>query len=156
MSQHKPNTFRAGPDAEGRFGIHGGRFVARNLDAPDSQIRGSVEASKNRCGFHRRDGFLSQTLHRQTFASIFLRAVSPRILAGRAFISNAMNSTIPARIKSIMWLGQALLAKRMGKTKIIAETGAGQHGVATATACALFDMECDVFMGAGRCDAPKT
>ena len=44
-------------------------------------------------------------------------------------------------------LGQALLAKRMGKTKIIAETGAGQHGVATATACALFDMECEVFMG---------
>ena len=43
--------------------------------------------------------------------------------------------------------GQALLAKRMGKTKIIAETGAGQHGVATATACALFDMECEVFMG---------
>ena len=70
MSQHKPNTFRAGPDAEGRFGIHGGRFVAETLMPLILKLE-SVEASKNRCRFHRRDGFLSQTLYRQTFAFIF-------------------------------------------------------------------------------------
>ncbi len=69
------------------------------------------------------------------------------------FKRDELNHTGAHKINNV--LGQALLAKRMGKTKIIAETGAGQHGVATATACALFNLECEVFMERRRCAQTK-
>src|SRR5574337_42678 len=99
----KPNSFRAGPDERGRFGVYGGRFVAERLT---DHLRG---------------------------AKVY-------------FKRDELNHTGAHKINNV--LGQILLARRMGRSRIIAETGAGQHGVATATACARFGLKCIVYMGA--------
>lgn len=141
------NSFQTGPDEDGRFGIHGGRFVAETL----MPLILSVEQAY-------RDAQVDPEFERELryYQTHYIGRPSPLYFAERLtkyfggaklyFKRDELNHTGAHKINNV--LGQALLAKRMGKTKIIAETGAGQHGVATATACALFDLECEVFMGA--------
>ena len=147
MDQTVLNSFQSGPDEDGRFGIHGGRFVAETL----MPLILSVEKAYREAQAD--DEFARQLKYYQTH---YIGRPSPLYYAERLtdyfggaklyFKRDELNHTGAHKINNV--LGQALLAKRMGKTKIIAETGAGQHGVATATACALFDLECEVFMGA--------
>ena len=147
MSQHKPNTFRAGPDAEGRFGIHGGRFVAETLMPLILKLEEAWQAAKTDADFTAEMDFYRKHYIGRPSPLFFARRITAHFGGARLYFKrDELNHTGAHKINNV--LGQALLAKRMGKTKIIAETGAGQHGVATATACALFDMECDVFMGA--------
>ena len=147
MSQHKPNTFRAGPDAEGRFGIHGGRFVAETLMPLILKLEEAWKQAKTDADFIAEMDFYRKHYIGRPSPLFFARRLTAHFGGARLYFKrDELNHTGAHKINNV--LGQALLAKRMGKTKIIAETGAGQHGVATATACALFDMECDVFMGA--------
>ena len=141
------NTYRNGPDEGGHFGIFGGRFVAETLMPLVLEVEKAYTAAKQDLAFI--DEFEYYKKH-------YIGRPSPLFLAARlsAHYGGAklylkrdeLNHTGAHKINNVM--GQALLARRMGKTKIIAETGAGQHGVATATACALFGMECEVYMGA--------
>ncbi|MEC7572705.1 MAG: pyridoxal-phosphate dependent enzyme, partial [Pseudomonadota bacterium] len=141
------NTYRNGPDEGGHFGIFGGRFVAETLMPLVLEVEKAYTAAKRDSAFI--DEFEYYKQH-------YIGRPSPLFLAARlsAHYGGAklylkrdeLNHTGAHKINNVM--GQALLARRMGKTKIIAETGAGQHGVATATACALFGMECEVYMGA--------
>ena len=141
------NTFRAGPDEDGHFGSFGGRYVAETL----MPLILDVEAAWSKA---RSDPDFWSEL--RPYHVQYIGRPSPLYLASRLtehfggarlyFKRDELNHTGAHKINNVM--GQALLARRMGKTRIIAETGAGQHGVATATACALFDMECEVFMGA--------
>ena len=147
MSQHKPNTFRAGPDAEGRFGIHGGRFVAETLMPLILKLEEAWRQAKTDADFSAEMDFYRKHYIGRPSPLFFARRLTAHFGGAKLYFKrDELNHTGAHKINNV--LGQALLAKRMGKTKIIAETGAGQHGVATATACALFDMECDVFMGA--------
>ena len=147
MSQHKPNTFRAGPDAEGRFGIHGGRFVAETLMPLILKLEEAWRQAKTDADFIAEMDYYRKHYIGRPSPLFFARRLTAHFGGARLYFKrDELNHTGAHKINNV--LGQALLAKRMGKTKIIAETGAGQHGVATATACALFDMECDVFMGA--------
>ena len=147
MRQHKPNTFRAGPDAEGRFGIHGGRFVAETLMPLILKLEEAWKQAKTDADFTAEMDFYRKHYIGRPSPLFFARRITAHFGGARLYFKrDELNHTGAHKINNV--LGQALLAKRMGKTKIIAETGAGQHGVATATACALFDMECDVFMGA--------
>ena len=147
MSQHKPNTFRAGPDAEGRFGIHGGRFVAETLMPLILKVEEAWRQAKTDADFIAEMDYYRKHYIGRPSPLFFARRLTAHFGGAKLYFKrDELNHTGAHKINNV--LGQALLAKRMGKTKIIAETGAGQHGVATATACALFDMECDVFMGA--------
>jgi tryptophan synthase beta chain len=149
-----PNTFRQGPDGRGRFGQFGGRFVAETLMPLILEVEQAYEAAK------RDPQFDAEWRHLLTH---YVGRPSPLWYAGRLtehlrkeaapdkgakvyFKRDELNHTGAHKINAV--LGQILLARRMGKRRIIAETGAGQHGVATATACALFDLPCTVFMGA--------
>lgn len=147
MREKASNSYRNLPDDNGRFGIHGGRFVAETLMPLVLDVEKSYHAAR------KEQSFLSELLYYQKH---YIGRPSPLYFAERMtahfggaklyFKRDELNHTGAHKINNV--LGQALLAKRMGKTKIIAETGAGQHGVATATACALFNLECEVFMGA--------
>ena len=146
MDQAVLNSFQSGPDEDGRFGIHGGRFVAETLMPLILSVEQAYRDSQADPEFARQ---------LQYYQTHYVGRPSPLYFAERLteyfggaklyFKRDELNHTGAHKINNV--LGQALLAKRMGKTKIIAETGAGQHGVATATACALFNMECEVFMG---------
>jgi tryptophan synthase beta chain len=147
MREKASNSYRNLPDDNGRFGIHGGRFVAETLMPLVLDVEKSYHVAR------KDQSFLSELLYYQKH---YIGRPSPLYFAERMtahfggaklyFKRDELNHTGAHKINNV--LGQALLAKRMGKTKIIAETGAGQHGVATATACALFNLECEVFMGA--------
>ncbi|MCG8511632.1 MAG: tryptophan synthase subunit beta [Rhodospirillales bacterium] len=143
---NKPNTYRAGPDDHGRFGIYGGRFVAETL----MPLILDVERAYNQAAAD--PGFAAD---KERYFKHYVGRPSPIYLAERMteelggariyFKREDLNHTGAHKINNC--IGQALLARRMGKKRIIAETGAGQHGVATATVCALFDLECVVYMG---------
>ncbi len=147
MNKPLPNSFRQGPDARGRFGPYGGRFVAETLMPLILEVEKAYEEAK------RDPAFMNEWRRLLTH---YVGRPSPLWLAERLtqklggakiyFKRDELNHTGAHKINAV--LGQIMLAKRMGKTRIIAETGAGQHGVATATACALFDLPCTVFMGA--------
>ena len=144
---NKPNTYRAGPGENGRFGIYGGRFVAETLMPLILELEDAYEAAKVDPEFAREMGY---------YFSQYVGRPSPLYLAQRLtdhiggakiyFKREDLNHTGAHKINNCV--GQILLARRMGKTRIIAETGAGQHGVATATVCALFNLPCVVYMGA--------
>jgi tryptophan synthase beta chain len=147
LNKPLPNSFRQGPDARGRFGPYGGRFVAETLMPLILEVEKAYEEAK------RDPAFMNEWRRLLTH---YVGRPSPLWLAERLteklggakiyFKRDELNHTGAHKINAV--LGQIMLAKRMGKTRIIAETGAGQHGVATATACALFDLPCTVFMGA--------
>ena len=144
---NSPNTLREGPDENGHFGIFGGRYVAETLMPLVLDVEDAWKTAKS-------DPIFWSEL--EYYRKHYIGRPSPLYFASRLtdhfqgaklyFKRDELNHTGAHKINNVM--GQALIARRMGKTKIIAETGAGQHGVATATACALFNLECEVFMGA--------
>jgi len=142
----KLNTYRAGPDERGHFGIYGGRFVAETLMPLILEVEQAYNATKVDPAF---------TAELRHYLTHYVGRPSPLYLAERLtakfggakvyFKRDELNHTGAHKINNCM--GQILLARRMGKRRIIAETGAGQHGVATATVCALFDLPCTIYMG---------
>jgi tryptophan synthase beta chain len=152
-----PNSFRLGPDERGRFGLFGGRFVAETLMPLILDLEKHYEVAKVDPAFRAEfDALLTHYVGRPSplyFAERMTDYCREKAQAagkpGGAkiyFKREELNHTGAHKINNV--LGQILLARRMGKKRIIAETGAGQHGVATATACARFGLECIVFMGA--------
>ena len=147
MNEILPNSLRSGPDGRGRFGTYGGRFVAETLMPNVLEVEQAYADARNDPAFEAEWRRLLRD---------YVGRPSPLWLAERLtrhfggakiyFKREELNHTGAHKINAV--LGQIMLARRMGKTRIIAETGAGQHGVATATACALFDLPCLVFMGA--------
>jgi len=138
---------RRDPDARGYFGAYGGRFVPETLVAPIEELTDAYLAVRGETAFQEElDTLLRHYVGRPTplYESSRLAATvgNTRIFLKREDLTH----TGAHKINNA--LGQALLAKRMGKRRIVAETGAGQHGVATATACALLGLECHVYMGA--------
>ena len=135
----------AGPDADGRFGEYGGRYVPEVLvSALDALARSWRLARDDERFRSERDVLLAHYVGRPT-ALYLARNLSER--TGRSMYLKREDLAHTGAHKINNAIGQALLAKRMGKRRVIAETGAGQHGVATATACALLGLECVVFMG---------
>jgi tryptophan synthase beta chain len=149
-----PNSFRTGPDERGRFGIFGGRFVAETLMPLILDLEAAYEAAKADPAFQgEMDGHLTHYVGRPSplyYAerlTAYLRERSaPGYGAKLFFKREELNHTGSHKVNNV--LGQIMLARRMGKPRIIAETGAGQHGVATATLCARFGLKCVVYMGA--------
>ncbi|GAB4181076.1 MAG: tryptophan synthase subunit beta [Thalassobaculales bacterium] len=141
------NTFRAGPDERGFFGLHGGRFVAETLMPLILEVERAYGAARADKAFQDEFDFLAEHYIGRPSPLWHARRLSDQLGGAKLYFKrDELNHTGAHKINNC--LGQALVARRMGKTRIIAETGAGQHGVATATACALFGMECTVFMGA--------
>jgi tryptophan synthase beta chain len=142
-----PNSFRTGPDERGHFGTFGGRFVAETLMPLILELEGAYEAAKVDPSFQ---------ADMESYGTHYIGRPSPLYFAERLteklggakvyFKREELNHTGAHKVNNV--LGQILLARRMGKRRIIAETGAGQHGVATATLCARFGLECIVYMGA--------
>ncbi len=146
MTAPLPNSFRTGPDEQGMFGIFGGRFVAETLMPLILDLDRAYEEAKADPAFE---------AELQALATHYTGRPSPLYFAERLtehlggakiyFKRDELNHTGSHKINNC--LGQILLARRMGKTRIIAETGAGQHGVASATVCARFGYPCVVYMG---------
>ena len=142
-----PNSYRNGPDENGRFGLFGGRFVAETLMPLILELEEAYKAAKADPAYHAE--MTSGLKH-------YVGRPSPLYLAERLtehfngakiyLKREELNHTGSHKVNNV--LGQILLARRMGKRRIIAETGAGQHGVATATLCARYGLECIVYMGA--------
>ncbi len=150
----KLNSFSAGPDERGYFGIYGGRFVAETLMPLILELETAYEAAKADPEFAKAIAFLnthysgrpSPLYHAERLTAELRKGAKKGFGAKVYFKRDELNHTGSHKINNC--IGQILLARRMGKTRIIAETGAGQHGVAVATVCAKFDMPCEVFMGA--------
>ncbi|HZK91062.1 MAG TPA: tryptophan synthase subunit beta [Stellaceae bacterium] len=149
-----PNTFRAGPDADGHFGLYGGRYVAETLMPLVLAVEAAYDAAKADPAFKAElDYYLKHYVGRPS-PLYFAERLTKHFAGAKIYMKREeLNHTGAHKINNV--LGQVLLARRMGKTRIIAETGAGQHGVATATACALFDLPCVVYMGATDIERQK-
>jgi tryptophan synthase beta chain len=143
----KLNSFRNGPDERGHFGIFGGRFVAETLMPLILSLEEAYAAAKADPSFQGElDNFLKHYVGRPS-PLYFAERMTEHLGGAKIYFKrDELNHTGAHKINNVM--GQILLARRMGKTRIIAETGAGQHGVATATACARFGLPCVVYMGA--------
>ena len=142
-----PNSWRSGPDEKGRFGAYGGRFVAETLMPPVLELEAAwADARKDPAFRAELDRLLADYVGRPSPLYFAARLTEHFGGAKIYFKRDELNHTGAHKINNC--IGQILLARRMGKTRIIAETGAGQHGVATATVCALFGMTCVVYMGA--------
>ena len=129
-----PNSLRGGPDADGHFGAYGGRFVAETLMPLSSRLERAYEAAKKDPAFQAElDNLLTHYVGRESPLYFAPRLTEHFGGAKIYFKREDLNHTGAHKINNC--LGQILLARRMGKTRIIAETGAGQHGVATATVC---------------------
>ena len=136
----------AQPDQGGHFGPYGGRFVPEVLMAPVEGLEAAYLTARNDSSFQAELGQLLRTYAGRPTPLYFARRLSEALGGARIYLKREdLLHTGAHKINNC--LGQALLARRMGKRRIIAETGAGQHGVATATVCALFGFECVVYMG---------
>jgi tryptophan synthase beta chain len=142
-----PNTLRQGPDGHGRFGEYGGRFVAETLMPLVLELDAAYEATKKDPSFQKElDYYLKDYVGRPS-PLWFAERLTKLFGGAKIYLKREeLNHTGAHKVNACM--GQILLAKRMGKQRIIAETGAGQHGVATATVCALMGMPCVIYMGA--------
>ncbi len=147
MSEISLNSLKKGPDSNGKFGIHGGRFVAETLMPLILEVENSYEeAIKDKSFINELEIYRRDYIGRPS-PLYFAERLTEYFGGAKIYLKrDELNHTGAHKINNV--IGQILLAKKMGKNKIIAETGAGQHGVATATACALFGFECEVFMGA--------
>jgi len=143
----KPNDYTAYPDASGRFGDYGGRYVPETLMPLVHELDAAYRAAQADPAFHAElNGFLKNYVGRPS-PLYYAERLSQHIGGAKIYFKREeLNHTGAHKINNCM--GQILLAMRMGKTRIIAETGAGQHGVATATVCARFGLPCIVYMGA--------
>jgi len=141
------NSFRTGPDERGHFGIFGGRFVAETLMPLVLDLEKAYSEAKADPKFQDELSYLLAHYAGRPSPLYYAERLTKHLGGAKIYFKrDELNHTGSHKINNV--LGQVLLAKRMGKTRVIAETGAGQHGVATATACALFDIPCVVFMGA--------
>ncbi|WP_062226704.1 tryptophan synthase subunit beta [Aureimonas frigidaquae] len=142
-----PNSFRSGPDADGRFGIYGGRFVAETLMPLILELQDAYAKAQDDPAFQAELDNLSRHYAGRPSKLYFAEGLTRHLGGARIFLKREdLNHTGSHKINNC--LGQILLARRMGKTRIIAETGAGQHGVASATVAARFGLPCVVYMGA--------
>src|ERR1051325_5849242 len=143
----QPNSFRTGPDEHGHFGIYGGRFVAETLVPLILSLEQAYAAAKADPGFQKEmDGHLATYVGRPS-PLYFAERLTAHCGGAKIYLKREeLNHTGAHKVNNV--LGQIMLAKRMGKARIIAETGAGMHGVATATLCARFGLPCVVYMGA--------
>ncbi|MGD0762401.1 MAG: tryptophan synthase subunit beta [Roseiarcus sp.] len=142
----KPNSFRNGPDERGHFGIFGGRFVAETLMPLVLSLEQAYKAAKADPSFQAELDYLLEHYVGRPSPLYFAERLSEKLGGAKVFFKREeLNHTGAHKINNV--LGQILLARRMDKKRIIAETGAGQHGVATATACARFGLQCVVYMG---------
>jgi tryptophan synthase beta chain len=146
-AHQNPNTFRTGPDDRGMFGKFGGRFVAETLMPNILSLERAYEEAKADPAFQiEMDGYLTHYVGRPS-PLYFAERLTEHLGGAKIYLKREeLNHTGSHKVNNV--LGQIMLARRMGKKRIIAETGAGQHGVATATLCARFGLECIVYMGA--------
>ncbi|TMJ33186.1 MAG: tryptophan synthase subunit beta [Alphaproteobacteria bacterium] len=146
MSMQQPNTFRGGPDERGHFGMFGGRFVAETLMPLVLELEAAYVRAKSDPAFQAEmNGYLVHYVGRPS-PLYFAERMSEHLGGAKIYFKREdLNHTGAHKVNNV--LGQILLARRMGKQRIIAETGAGMHGVATATLCAKFGLACIVYMG---------
>src|SRR5690348_4067630 len=146
MSVLKFNSFRTGPDERGHFGMFGGRFVAETLMPLILDLEKAYAQAKVDLAFQEEmAGYLTHYVGRPS-PLYFAERLSDHLGGARIYLKREeLNHTGSHKVNNV--LGQIMLARRMGKKRIIAETGAGQHGVATATLCARFGLDCVVYMG---------
>jgi tryptophan synthase beta chain len=144
--QSKPNSFRTGPDERGHFGNYGGRFVAETLMPIILELEAAYAAAKQDPAFKKEmDGYLADYVGRPSPLYLAER-LTAHFGGAKVYLKREdLNHTGAHKVNNV--LGQIMLARRMGKPRVIAETGAGMHGVATATLCAKFGLECIVYMG---------
>jgi tryptophan synthase beta chain len=143
----KPNSFRSGPDEDGRFGIYGGRFVAETLMPLILDLQAEWERAKQDPAFKAELENLGKHYIGRPSPLYFAERLTEKLGGAKIYFKREeLNHTGSHKINNC--IGQILLARRMGKTRIIAETGAGQHGVASATVAARFGLPCVVYMGA--------
>ena len=154
MINMNANSLKNLPDLNGRFGEFGGRFVAETLMPLILNVEESYEkAIKDKSFLSELDMYRRDYIGRPS-PLYFAKRLTEYFKGAKIYFKrDELNHTGAHKINNV--IGQILLAKKMGKNKIIAETGAGQHGVATATACALFGYECEVFMGASDIERQK-
>ena len=143
----RANDYSAYPDAQGRFGEHGGRYVPETLMPLVHELDAAYRAARADPAFQAElDSFLKYYVGRES-PLYFAERLTAHFGGAKIYLKREdLNHTGAHKINNCM--GQILLARRMGKTRIIAETGAGQHGVASATVCARFGLPCVVYMGA--------
>jgi tryptophan synthase beta chain len=143
---NKPNTYKGGPGKGGRFGSFGGRFVAETLMPLILELGDAYQQAKKDPVFASEiKRYLDYYVGRPS-PLYYAERLTPHLGGAKIYLKrDELNHTGAHKINNC--IGQILLAKRMGKTRIIAETGAGQHGVATATVCALFGLPCVIYMG---------
>ena len=145
--QQQPNSFRTGPDERGHFGIYGGRFVAETLMPLILDLEKAYNEAKADPAFQKEmDSYLSHYVGRPS-PLYFAERLTKKFGGAKIYFKREdLNHTGAHKVNNVT--GQIMLAQRMGKKRIIAETGAGMHGVATATLCAKFGLPCIVYMGA--------
>ena len=140
-------SYRSGPDEQGHFGLFGGRFVAETLMPLILDLETAYTEARQSPEFQRDFDYYAAHYTGRPSPLYFAKSLTESLGGAKIYFKrDELNHTGSHKINNT--LGQILLAKRMGKSRIIAETGAGQHGVATATVCALFDLPCVVYMGA--------
>jgi tryptophan synthase beta chain len=151
----QPNSFRTGPDERGHFGIYGGRFVAETLMPLILELEQAYAEARVDPAFRSEmDGHLKNYIGRpsplyfaERLTAHYQRKTASGLMGAKIYFKREdLNHTGAHKVNNV--LGQIMLAKRMRKPRVIAETGAGMHGVATATLCAKFGLQCVVFMGA--------
>jgi tryptophan synthase beta chain len=141
------NSFMTGPDEKGRFGDFGGRFVSETLMPLILELEAQYEHAKTDQSFWDEMNDLWTNNEGRPSPLYFAERLTERLGGAKIYFKrDELNHTGAHKINNV--LGQIILARRMGKSRIIAETGAGQHGVATATVCAKFGLKCVVYMGA--------
>ncbi|MEL7465918.1 MAG: tryptophan synthase subunit beta [Pseudomonadota bacterium] len=154
MASEMLNSYRTGPDERGRFGQFGGRFVSETLMPLILDLQAEYEKAKTDDSFWAEMDDLWKHYVGRPSPLYFAPRLTERLGGAKIYLKrDELNHTGAHKINNV--LGQILLARRMGKTRIIAETGAGQHGVATATVCAKFGLKCIVFMGATDVERQK-
>ena len=147
MAEDLFNSFMTGPDEQGRFGKFGGRFVSETLMPLILSLEEEYEKAKTDQSFWDEMNYLWTHYVGRPSPLYFAERLTERLGGAKIYMKrDELNHTGAHKINNV--LGQIILARRMGKTRIIAETGAGQHGVATATVCAKFGLKCVVYMGA--------
>ena len=141
------NSYKSGPDEEGFFDIYGGRFVAETLMPLILELEKEYKVAKKDTNFAKEIKYWNKHYIGRPSPLYFASRITKKLGGAKVYFKrDELNHTGAHKINNC--IGQILLAKRMGKPRIIAETGAGQHGVATATVCALFGLPCTVYMGA--------
>ena len=141
------NSYKNGPDEEGFFDIYGGKFVAETLMPLILELEAEYKKAKKDKNFSEEIKYWNKHYIGRPSPLYFASRITNKLGGAKVYFKrDELNHTGAHKINNC--IGQVLLAKRMGKSRIIAETGAGQHGVATATVCALFGLPCTVYMGA--------